>query len=176
MRRFFLTLLLACACCPLAFTQSSANPHATWKPLNFLLGTWEAKTGGQKVQAAGNYTFQLELNGTVMARRSDLASCKGPADFDCNHGDMLYLFHDAAQGPGDTGIRAIYFDSEGHVIHYLVSLPTPTTAVFQSVAGPGPQFRLTYELAGNQMKGKFQVEPPGSATYQTYLEWSGGRK
>jgi hypothetical protein len=168
-----LFLLLAFVAVPFATAQSSAENSARWKPLDFLLGTWEAKTAGQKVAAAGTYTFQIELNGTVVARHSSLDTCKGPADFDCKHGDFLYLFHDTATGPDDSGLRAIYFDSEGHVIHYTVSQPWPNMVVFQSVPSAGPQFRLTYELASGIMKGKFQVLPPGMKDYQTYLEWSG---
>jgi hypothetical protein len=39
----------------------------------------------------------------------------------------------------------MYFDNEGHVIHYNVSTPDATTVVFLSDAsGAGPQFRLMY--------------------------------
>jgi hypothetical protein len=148
------------------------NPR---KPLQFLTGTWEAKTQGGSAQAAGSgiYTFQPELRNHILARRSNQAGCKGPAGFDCEHGDLLYVYQDA---PGQL-YKAIYFDNEGHVIHYDVSTPTPTTAIFVSDASqPGPQFRLIYELKDSTMYGKFQMHMPGQTEFKSYLEWSGAKQ
>jgi hypothetical protein len=145
------------------------------KALSFLEGTWEAKTGGGAAGAsvAGSFTFVLELGGHVLARHSKDASCKGPADFDCEHRDLLYVYQDA---PGQP-LKAIYFDSEGHVIQYGVSTPTATSAVFLSdSAAPGPQFRLMYEKTDGIMSGKFQMHMPGQTEWKSYLEWSGAKK
>lgn len=71
-------------------------------------------------------------------------------------------------------MKAIYFDNEGHVIHYDVSAPNPTTAIFLSEAPhPGPQFRLVYELKGSIMSGQFQMRMSGQNEWKSYLEWSG---
>jgi hypothetical protein len=165
------------AAAPQLDAQAAASPSAQaalakWKSLQFLLGTWEARTVSSKPQVVGTYSFQPELNGTVLARHSSQDSCKGPADFSCDHHDLLYIFRAAS---GD-GFQAIYFDNEGHVIHYNVMQPSPVSVIFQSEPGPGPQFRLTYQLAGDVLHGKFEVAPPGQTTYQSYLEWQGGRK
>jgi hypothetical protein len=82
---------------------------------------------------------------------------------------MLYIYQDA---PGQP-LKAIYFDNEGHVIHYNVSVPIANKVEFLSEAGPGPQFRLTYELIGPLMTGKFQSRMPGQTEWKSYLEWSG---
>ncbi len=103
----------------------------TWKALAFLQGTWDARTtGGSGVISNGTYTFRQELQNHILARHtsSDRSECKGPADFDCDHGDLLYVYQDAPAQP----LKDIYFDNEGHVIHYGVSTPTATTAVFLS--------------------------------------------
>src|SRR5690242_7446242 len=112
-------------CAQPAGSSGAADP---WRSLAFLEGTWDAKTkqGSAGADASGAYTFRRELGGKVMARHSSSAGCKGPADFDCDHKDLLYIFQDA---PGQP-LKAIYFDNEGHVIHYSVSSPTPTSAVF----------------------------------------------
>jgi hypothetical protein len=73
-------------------------------------------------------------------------------------------------------LKADYFDSEGHVIHYDVTTPTATSVVFLSTPGRGPQFRLSYELTGKVMTGKFEMHMPGQGEWRTYLEWSGSRK
>jgi hypothetical protein len=149
--------------------------NAPWKPLGFLIGTWEATTHGGSSGAAGSgtYSFQLELREHVLARHSANSGCKGPADFDCEHGDLLYVYPDAKT----MAWKAIYFDNEGNVIHYDVSTPKPGTAVFLSSPSlPGPQFRLSYELKGSIMQGKFQIRMPGQTEFKSYLEWSGERK
>jgi hypothetical protein len=145
------------------------NTFSPWKPLDFLIGAWEAKTIGGSAGAAssGTYTFQTELKGHVLARHSTNSGCKGPTDFDCLHGDLLYVYQDA---PGQS-YKAIYFDNEGHVIHYEMSTPAPATVVFHS-----EQYRLSYELKGATMYGKFQIRMPGKTEFTTYLEWSGKKK
>ncbi len=139
----------------------------------FLIGRWEAKTSGGSAGATGSgtYSFQLEMKGHVLSRRADSGECKGPADFNCEHKDLLYVYREAA------AYKAIYFDNEGHVIHYELSTPAPGTAVFLSDASqPGPRFRLVYELKGAVMSGRFEMSMPGQTEFRPYLEWSGERK
>ena len=160
------------------FAQSSPLQKADtdiWKPLRFLIGTWEAKTTGGSAGAvsSGTYTFQLELRNHVLARHSAGADCRGPADFNCEHNDLLYVYQDA---PGKA-FRAVFFDNEGHVINYSVSAENPGSAVFLSDPfSAGPQYRLSYELKGEVMFGKFAMRMPGQSEFRTYLEWSGSRK
>jgi hypothetical protein len=148
----------------------------SWKAVSFLEGTWEARTqgGSAGAEGSGSYTFQPELDRHILARHSQTAAgCKGPATFDCEHGDRLYIYQDAAGQP----LKAIYFDNEGHVIHYDVSAPGPGTALFLSDASmPGPQFRLVYERKGVEMSGKFEMRMPGQKDWTTYLAWAGRRK
>jgi hypothetical protein len=169
-----LFLLLAV---PILAQNPAAPSHAedTFKSLRFLEGSWTATAQGNGGAAAsGSYSFKLELGEHVLARHSHTdAACKGPATFDCEHGDLLYVFADA---PGQP-LKAIYFDNEGHVIHYDVSTPTPTTAMFVSEASqPGPRFRLVYELKGAVMSGRFQMQMPGATEWNSYLEWSGSKQ
>ena len=163
--------LLALALMP-ALAQTTAPPAASsWASLEFLNGTWTAVAQGDAgAISSGTYTFRLELNRHVLARYSTKdAGCRGPSSFDCEHGDMLYVYEEA---PGRK-LKAIYFDNEGHVIHYDVTTPTPATAIFLSEPAPGPRFRLEYELKGSIMNGKFQVQIPGQSDWKSYLEWSG---
>jgi hypothetical protein len=168
----------AALCCAFAWAQGTAAPQPPgdpWQSLRFLFGTWEAKTqgGSAGASATGSYTFQLELRGHVLARHSASEGCKGPDDFNCEHGDLLYVYQEDAGQP----LKAIYFDNEGHVIHYDVSTPAPNTAVLVSAASQaGPQYRLIYELKGSVMLGKFELRMPGQSEFRSYLEWSGGRR
>jgi hypothetical protein len=140
-----------------------------WKTLQFLEGTWEAKTQGGSAGATstGDYIFIEELNGHILARHSASSGCKGPADFNCDHGDLLYIYREAPDQP----LKAIYFDNEGHVIQYTVTTPVPGSVVFES-----EQYRLIYERKGNVMSGKFQMRMPGKTEWISYLEWSGPKK
>lgn len=151
-----------------------AQTPAPFASLNFLLGTWEAKTaatGSAGASVLGNYTFQTDLGGTVITRTGSPDSCKGPVGFDCRHHDALIVYRDA----GDPVLHAFYADNEGHVLHYDVSTPDANTAVFLTTA-PGPRFRLVYHLEAGVMTGRFQVQPPGAAEFTSYLEWSGTKK
>lgn len=166
LRKLTLVLWLASAGLP---------AQTVWKPFAFLIGTWEATTraGSSGAAATGTYSFQPELKDHILARHSTNSGCTGPEAFDCAHSDLLYLYRDAQ----DQSCKAIYFDNEGHVIHYNVSTPTPSTALFLSdPTQPGPQFRLIYERKGLTMVGKFQMRMPGQTEFKSYLEWSGAKK
>jgi len=167
------------ACLLLLLTTTKlalAEAPDPWRAVKFLEGSWEARTvgGSAAAQSAGSYTFAWELKGHVLARHGEgPESCQGPTSYDCGHNDLLYVYQEA---PGQA-LKAIYFDNEGHVIHYAISTPDPSTAVFLSPASPhGPQFRLIYQLKDALMSGKFQVRGPGEASWKTYLEWSGAKK
>jgi hypothetical protein len=156
--------------------QKAPAPESDrWSTLSFLEGTWGAKASGiGGVTGQGTYTFRPELGDHILARHSvKSGECKGPAGFNCDHSDLLYVYRDGTGQP----LKAIYFDNEGHVIHYDVSTPSATTAVFLSDSSqPGPQFRLMYELKGQVMSGKFQIRMPGQKEWKSYLEWSGSKQ
>jgi uncharacterized protein YaiE (UPF0345 family) len=168
--------IIACALLVAALPLFGQDkPGENWKALEFLKGTWEAKTTENgAVKAAGSYSFGAELGDHVLARHSTTsAGCQAPSSYDCEHGDLLYVYQDAPGLP----LKAIYFDNEGHVIHYDVTTPKPGTAIFLSEAShPGPQFRLVYERNATVMSGKFQVKMPGQGDWKSYLEWSGAKK
>jgi hypothetical protein len=155
-----------------ALTPAKPDP---WAAVRFLLGSWEGKTTGgmAQAQAPGGYAFRLELRDHVMARHSRSSGCKSPDEFDCLHGDLLYIY---PAGSGQ-GLEAMYFDNEGHVIHYALTTPKTDSVVMLSDPAPaGPQFRLSYDLVAGVMTGEFQVKMPGQADFTSYLEWSGKKQ
>lgn len=160
----------------LAQNASGPAPAETlWEPLKFLFGAWGGKTQGGNAGAdsVGAWSFQTELKGHVLARHSSSSECAGPAGFNCEHSDLLYVYPNL---PGPS-YKAVYFDNEGHVIYYDVTTPAPGTAIFLSSASlPGPQYRLTYERKASTMYGKFQMRMPGQTAFRSYLEWSGEKK
>src|SRR6185437_6502540 len=166
-----------------ATSSTSADPLA---PLDFLIGTWSAKTDTAAstagAQGSGTYTFRRDLNGHALVRSSSYDSCKGPSNFDCSHRDQLTIFADPnAMAMHKASILAFYLDSEGHVIYYAISTPDPHTVIFNSQALPSlPKFRVIYHLEGDGpkavMSGKFQTAAPGSEDFHSYLEWSGTKQ
>jgi hypothetical protein len=169
-RVLFTTVFLAGV---LRAQDPTQHPVVSFNELRFLEGTWEAKTPASAAgpEVTGKYSFRKELGGHILARHSDSDGCKGPADFDCDHHDLLYVYQDA---PGQP-LKAVYFDNEGHTIHYDVFRPTATQVVFLTdPSAPGPRLRLVYDLDRRIMSGKFQMLAPGQSEWRSYLEWSGG--
>jgi len=182
MKKLFAVALLSLATALPAQTSAAPDPLA---PLDFLFGTWSASTntaGSAGAATTGTYTFHRDLGGHALVRTSSADSCKAPKDFDCSHHDQLTVFSDPnGQAVHNATIFALYLDNEGHVIYYTATTPDPQTVVFLS-QGPAtaPKFRLTYHLEGvgpkAVMTGKFQMAPPGSSDFHSYLEWSGTKQ
>jgi hypothetical protein len=186
MRRLALLALTLCTASLAAQSPASTPATDPLAPLDFLLGTWSAKTdsaaGSASAQATGAYTFRRDLNGHALVRSLSADDCKGPADFDCSHQDQLTIFADSnALAMHKAALLALYLDSEGHVIYYTISTPDAHTAIFNSQGLPSlPKFRLIYHLEGDGPKavlsGKFQTAAPGSGDFRSYLEWSGPKR
>jgi hypothetical protein len=113
-----------------------------------MLGKWKAETGG--------FSLLPELNGQVLVRRN-VNNTPGQ-----KHEDIMTVYN-------EDGPRAIYFDTEGHTIHYRVSFPAKNQAVFDSEGG-GPKYRLSYALDGAKLNGKFEVDGKPYLTWTTVRE------
>lgn len=142
-------------------------------PLEFLLGEWVVDKG-KPDEPSGRTTFTWGLQDRVILRTNYAdypASERGPAS---RHDDLMVIY--AGEGEG-AGIRADYYDSEGHVIRYTVRVPRPNVAIFVSNAAKGsPRYRLTYELTEAGLQGKFEIAPPGAPeAFSPYLVWKSQR-
>ena len=76
--------------------------------------------------------------------------------------------------PGAIKLRAIYFDTEDHVIHYTVE-PSSDGQVVQFIgdASPAnPRFRLTYRKTGpDTLAIRFEIALPAKPdAFSTYIE------
>jgi len=152
------------------------RPAASWGGLEFLIGEWTGGGSGQPGQGSGWFSFRPELNGAVLVRKNhaEYPAAKDRSAF--THDDLMYVYHD----PADKSLRAIYFDMEGHVIEYRVTVASDRqTAVFLSDAAPAlPRYRLSYAKKGpNEVTLKFEIAPPGKPNeFKTYIEASASRK
>src|SRR5262245_55240553 len=139
-----------------------ASP-ARWEARRFLLGTWVATGANQLGTADGATSFTEELNGHIIVRRN-VAAYTGGAAAGTRHDDLLVMYRD----PADSPPRAIYFDSEGHVIRYEITQGGANAATFQSEPSQqGPRYRLTYTRSGATLSGIFAIAGAGTQDYKT---------
>ena len=137
------------------------------QPLTFLVGSWEPTEAPKG--STGGCEFYPSVDGHLIVRSNYAdypATDKEPGHF---HDDMMVIFVEREE------VHADYYDNEGKVIRYTVSVPDSHHAVFLSAPSDAePKFRLSYTLSddGGELDGLFEICPPGSPNlYQTYLSW-----
>jgi hypothetical protein len=150
----------------LAQNPANNSGDSAWKKLEFLLGNWTGSASEKDTPLGagqGGFSFEPQLNRKIIVRRNRAAYDSG-----VRHEDLMVIYLDS---PNETP-RAIYFDTEDHVIRYNLTFPAQNRVIFESDgAQPGPRYRLSYWLNGRALDGKFEVAPPG-AEYKTYLSWT----
>jgi hypothetical protein len=138
-----------------------------WTPLNFLIGHWTGEgSNADQGTGTGAFSFIPDLQGKILLRRNfaEYPPANGKPAY--RHDDLMIIYHDGAT----HDLRATYFDSEEHIIRYVIK-PSENAAVFLSEGPQGaPRFRLTYSGAGpDRLKLKFEIAPPGK-DFAPYIE------
>jgi len=135
-----------------------------WAPLAFLIGEWMGDGGGDPGQGSGGFSFLPDQDGKILVRknRADYPATKDRPAF--SHTDLMIVY----QEDGEPKLRAIYFDSEDHVIHYEVE----PAADGKSVRFLSTNYRLTYSKTGpDRVAIKFEISPPDKLdAFRTYIE------
>lgn len=139
-----------------------------WAKLQFLVGKWAGEGSGKPGEGSGGSSFTFDLNQKILVRRNW-------ADYPPKDGDGPTVHHEdlmvITPKQGGDGFFAIYFDNEGHTIHYEVSFPAAAAgAIFESANdGKGPRFKLSYGLdTAGVLTVDFAIAPPGQP-YKTYV-------
>lgn len=161
------------------FMSSSGHPKAQQNSgldsLQFLTGTWTGSGTGEPGQGVGEFSFNFDLQGKVLIRKSFAeypAANEKPA---YRHDDIMIIYKDS-----DSKTKAIYFDNEGHIINYTVSFSDDgSSLVFLSdYTVSSPRFRLTYTKINNGSLGiVFDIAPPGKPnSFAPYIDAAAKRK
>jgi hypothetical protein len=149
-----------------------AGPPSELEPLAFLIGDWEASGGGQPGPAGGRAVFSRALQDRVILRTSYAEYPRSGAGAGLRHDDLVVIYAVPGKGP-----RADYYDSEGHVIRYVVTTPATGEAVFLSepVAGE-PGYRLRYRLTPDgALEGEFAIAAGDPPAFRPYVVWESHR-
>lgn len=156
MRRIWLILLLA----------SAATAADDWGPVQFLIGNWAGEGTGQPGSGSGSFSLLPDLQGKVLVRKSfaEYPAANGrPAT---RHDDLMVIY----RHPESGALRAMYYDSEGHVIAYMVKAVEGGVAFVSDSPPDQTRYRLTYLTASkDRTRIKFEIAPPGK-DFAQYLE------
>jgi hypothetical protein len=162
-----LSLSLAAMSAGAAFGSSGDDP---WEPYKFLVGEWVGEGSGDPGKGSGQFSFAWDLQGKVLVRRNraDFPAAGGrPA---VSHEDLMIIYRPDRAGPP----KAIYFDSESHVINYQVTVSNDgkTVTFLSDATAAAPGFRFTYaRVADDSMKFNFAIAPPGQpGAFKTHIE------
>jgi hypothetical protein len=146
--------------------NSFAQQNPSWANWSWLIGEWKGEGGGQPGQGGGTFSFQPDLDGKILVRKSHSeypASSSRPAIV---HTDLMIVSLDNGGNP----TKAIYFDNEGHTINYTISYEPNTIILLSDKIQNTPFFRLTYSLLdNNEVNIRFEMSQDGEK-FTTYIE------
>jgi len=154
---------------PTSGPAAPAPPPARFGPeWTALIGEWKGVGSGATGEGGGTASFRFDLEGRILVRRntSDYPAAGGRSPI--HHEDLMILYPDGSA----SGVRAIYFDNEGHVIEYAASWSENAKRLtfLSDPRAPGPRFRLVYDVLGPaRLSVDFDIAPPGTETFRTYV-------
>lgn len=144
------------------------KPTGGWDKWQFLIGEWAGEANGQPGPGSGTFSFNLDLNGNILVRKSHTnfpAMNNRPA---FSHDDLLIVYKNSSGIP----FKAIYFDNERHTINYEISYSDNSIILTSEVIQNVPRFRLTYEkLDDKKLNVRFEMtSPQNPQEFKIYLE------
>jgi hypothetical protein len=147
-------------------SYSFAQQNPAWSNWSWLTGNWKGEGSGQPGQGGGTFSFQTELDGKIMVRKSHSEYPSNANQPAAVHNDLMIVSLDFTGNP----TKAVYFDNEGHTINYTITYAPKTIVLLSDKVPNAPVFRLTYTLLDNQMVNtKFEMSQDGEK-FMTYIE------
>jgi hypothetical protein len=156
--------------------QPNGSDSARWDPWRFLLGEWTGEGTGKPGEGTGGFSFAFDLQGKILVRknRADYPATKDRPAY--SHEDLMVVYAESGGKPD----RAVYFDNEGHVIHYAAAFSSDgkTLTLLSDAVPSAPRFRMTYtQQEPSALSLKFEIAPPGKPdSFQTYIQATAHRK
>ncbi len=150
-----------------ALPHLSADDNSQiWRPFDYLIGHWTGGGEGQPGTGGGTFDFSYDLDQNILIRRSHSEYTSQGSSVRTVHDDLLLIYLETALPE-----KAIYFDNEGHVIHYTVTDLSDSLISFTSGQDlKTPVFRLTYiRLGEKKVNVKFEMSRDGKK-FMTYIE------
>jgi len=167
MKRFGAGLVMSLVAVTCFAPAQQASQAARWEGWQTLIGFWVGE--GDPAQGVSHFSFLPDLQGKILIRKNHAeypATKDRPATV---HDDLLIVY-----GETEADRKAVYFDNEGHVIEYAVSVSADRkTIVFVSPPAAGaPRYRLSYfEQDRDRFRITFEIAPPGRPeAFAPYLE------
>ena len=171
-----LLLITVAGLLPRTIASSSEGRMSDWAPFEYLLGEWVGEGGGQPGQGTGEFSFHPDLQNRILVRKNYAAYPPTKDRPGFRHDDLMVVYRES----DNASPRALYFDSEGHVIHYSITASSDkkTIEFLSEVLPSSPRYRLTYVRTGSDtLTLKFEIAPPGKPdSFSTYIEAKAKRK
>jgi len=143
------------SCGPAAATTATPSVGPEWEPLRGLLGTWEGRDVAR--HTTGRFTLAPDLDGKVLVRHNVDDTPQG------RHVDLMVIYHEP------SGLRAKYFDNEGHVIDYGITAAGTRVEFLSDEVANMPRFKLTYDLHGaDEIAIDFAMAAPSTTEFEHY--------
>lgn len=159
-----------------AGASNGEEKRSDWSLLESLIGDWVGEGTGQPGQGTGEFSFHPDLQNRILLRRNYAAYPPTKERPAFRHDDLMIVYRESESAPP----KAIYFDNEGHVIHYsLSSLSEKNTIQLVSDVMPtNPRYRLTYLKTGSDtLVLRFEIAPPDRPeAFSTFIEAKAKRK
>jgi hypothetical protein len=147
-----------------------AERPALLAPFQMLIGEWQALDDPSG--ATGGFTFSFGVQDRVIVRTNYSNSPPADGKPAARHDDLMVIYVDAG------GVRADYFDNEGHVIRYVVEAKADEIVFLSDVKPSEPHYRLSYRRGSDGiLHGRFDVAPPGRPdAFSAYLTWAARKR
>jgi hypothetical protein len=143
-----------------------SQPDSTWNKWTPMIGEWTGTGSGQPGSGGGKFSFFLDLDKKILVRKNHAEYPSTNNKQGIIHDDLMIIY----PGSGYNPDRAIYFDNEGHVINYAITLTDSSIVFISDKVKNLPRFRLTYFLPVNKMMNvKFEISGDGN-NYKTYVD------
>lgn len=165
MQKIFIHLVLMLLFSVSLEAQESGKGWDRWQ---FLMGNWKGEGGGNPGQGSGLFSFNPDLDGNILVRKSRTefpANGNSPATV---HQDLMIVY----SNPDGNPAEAIYFDNERHIIHYEITYQENKIVLTSKPGATSPRFRLVYEKLDNALVNtRFEMAMPNAPDdFKLYIE------